>query len=243
LLHTADEETERQRDATGCLAIRPSIAENEKCRVNLRCSRIRSCFRPTAERRWNGRFCDPSATHRRPSSCRSSWPQVGPVRAPHASPRHIQGHTRPAPGPPHTQPVPLRTYLSATCALPGRHPACRSAPGTSRSERVCTRPRSPRSTSCGAAAGKWITHPPTRCPNGHTLGPGEVLVGHQACLGHELRSRRLPGCQFIEKGAKRDSSSSGRGGNGCRCCRCGPPVTVADEPYPNCKSGSRLTRT
>ena len=33
-------------------------------------------------------------------------------------------------------------------------------------------------------AGKWITHPPTRCPNGHTLGPGEVFVGHQACLGH-----------------------------------------------------------
>ena len=21
-------------------------------------------------------------------------------------------------------------------------------------------------------AGKWITQPPTRCPNGHTLGPG-----------------------------------------------------------------------
>jgi len=52
-----------------------------------------------------------------------------------------------------------------------------------------------------------------------------------------------PGCQFIEKGAKRDSYSSGRGGNRCRCCRCGPPVTVADEPYPNCKSGSHLTRT
>jgi hypothetical protein len=33
-------------------------------------------------------------------------------------------------------------------------------------------------------AGKWITHPPSRCPNGHTLGPGEVLVGHQVCLGH-----------------------------------------------------------
>ena len=32
--------------------------------------------------------------------------------------------------------------------------------------------------------GKWITHPPTRCPNGHHLGPGQVLVGHQACLGH-----------------------------------------------------------
>ena len=32
-------------------------------------------------------------------------------------------------------------------------------------------------------AGKWITHPPTRCPNGHRLGPNDVLVGHQACLG------------------------------------------------------------
>jgi len=26
-------------------------------------------------------------------------------------------------------------------------------------------------------AGTWIAHPPTRCPNGHPLGPGEVLVG------------------------------------------------------------------
>ena len=24
-------------------------------------------------------------------------------------------------------------------------------------------------------AGKWLTHPPTRCPNGHTLVTGEVL--------------------------------------------------------------------
>jgi hypothetical protein len=32
--------------------------------------------------------------------------------------------------------------------------------------------------------GKWITRPPTRCPDGHSLGPGAVLVGHQACLGH-----------------------------------------------------------
>jgi hypothetical protein len=32
--------------------------------------------------------------------------------------------------------------------------------------------------------GRWITQPPTGCPNGHRLGPGEVLVGHQACLGH-----------------------------------------------------------
>jgi hypothetical protein len=33
-------------------------------------------------------------------------------------------------------------------------------------------------------AGKWITRPPARCPNGHTLGPVQVLVGHIACLGH-----------------------------------------------------------
>jgi hypothetical protein len=32
--------------------------------------------------------------------------------------------------------------------------------------------------------GKWMTRPPTRCPNGHALGPGEVPVGHHACLGH-----------------------------------------------------------
>ena len=33
-------------------------------------------------------------------------------------------------------------------------------------------------------AGKWIIHPPTRCQNGHRLGRGEVLVGHQGCLGY-----------------------------------------------------------
>jgi hypothetical protein len=32
--------------------------------------------------------------------------------------------------------------------------------------------------------GKWIIHPPTRCPNGHEFGPGRTLVGYQACLGH-----------------------------------------------------------
>ena len=29
-----------------------------------------------------------------------------------------------------------------------------------------------------------IIQPPARCPRGHILGPNEVLVGHQACLGH-----------------------------------------------------------
>jgi len=33
-------------------------------------------------------------------------------------------------------------------------------------------------------AGEWITRPPARCPNGHPLGPNQVLVGHVACLGH-----------------------------------------------------------
>ena len=33
-------------------------------------------------------------------------------------------------------------------------------------------------------SGAWITHPPTRCPNGHDFGAGRVLVGYQACLGH-----------------------------------------------------------
>jgi hypothetical protein len=33
-------------------------------------------------------------------------------------------------------------------------------------------------------AGKWITHPPSRCPNGHSLNPNQVLVGHVVCLGH-----------------------------------------------------------
>src|SRR6478736_605632 len=33
-------------------------------------------------------------------------------------------------------------------------------------------------------AGRWITRPPSRCPNGHPLGPNQVLVGHVACLRH-----------------------------------------------------------
>jgi hypothetical protein len=32
--------------------------------------------------------------------------------------------------------------------------------------------------------GTWITRPPLRCPNGHQLGPNQVVVGHVACLGH-----------------------------------------------------------
>ena len=35
-----------------------------------------------------------------------------------------------------------------------------------------------------ATDGKWMTKPPYRCPNGHRLGTGQVLVGHVVCLGH-----------------------------------------------------------
>jgi hypothetical protein len=31
------------------------------------------------------------------------------------------------------------------------------------------------------SVGTWITKAPTRCLNGHPLGGGQVLVGHQAC--------------------------------------------------------------
>lgn len=30
----------------------------------------------------------------------------------------------------------------------------------------------------------WIVRAPQRCPNGHTLAAGQVLVGHAACTGH-----------------------------------------------------------
>ena len=43
----------------------------------------------------------------------------------------------------------------------------------------------------------WITHPPTHCTNGRRLGPGELLVGHQARLGdsggHTSCTWRTPG--------------------------------------------------
>ena len=35
-----------------------------------------------------------------------------------------------------------------------------------------------------STSGAWISAAAYRCPNAHMLGPGEVRVGHQACLGH-----------------------------------------------------------
>lgn len=31
----------------------------------------------------------------------------------------------------------------------------------------------------------WVVSPPIHCPNGHRLGPGRVLVGHQVCGGED----------------------------------------------------------
>jgi hypothetical protein len=36
----------------------------------------------------------------------------------------------------------------------------------------------------GRRGGRWITEAPTHCPQGHELGPNQVLVGHVACSGH-----------------------------------------------------------
>lgn len=38
--------------------------------------------------------------------------------------------------------------------------------------------------SVRTASGKWTTHSLITCPNGHSLGPNQILVGHVACLGH-----------------------------------------------------------
>lgn len=32
--------------------------------------------------------------------------------------------------------------------------------------------------------GGWMPYPPQRCPHGHPLGPGKMLVGYQPCAGH-----------------------------------------------------------
>ncbi|UVT31527.1 hypothetical protein SEA_MASK_95 [Mycobacterium phage Mask] len=32
--------------------------------------------------------------------------------------------------------------------------------------------------------GGWMTLPPRRCPAGHVLVPGRVLVGHRPCAAH-----------------------------------------------------------
>lgn len=48
-------------------------------------------------------------------------------------------------------------------------------------------------------AGTWITKPPQRCPNGHDLGPGRVLVGHVACMGHGGGGHTTWTCQACDE--------------------------------------------
>jgi hypothetical protein len=47
-------------------------------------------------------------------------------------------------------------------------------------------------------AGTWITKPPSRCTEGHPLGPGQVLVGHIACMGHGGGGHTTWACQTCD---------------------------------------------
>ena len=49
-----------------------------------------------------------------------------------------------------------------------------------------------------ATDGKWMSKPPSRCPNGHSLGPNQVLVGHVACLGHGGGGHTTWNCRACE---------------------------------------------
>jgi hypothetical protein len=41
-----------------------------------------------------------------------------------------------------------------------------------------------------STSGAWFTRPPSRCSNGHRLGAGWVLVGHQPCAQRMLDALR-----------------------------------------------------
>jgi hypothetical protein len=76
-------------------------------------------------------------------------------------------------------------------------------------------------------AGKWITHPPSRCPNGHPLGPGEVLVGHQACLGTAAGTPRGHAARAMRRSTGRRSTPSARRSMDRRPCA--SPATPAER--------------
>ena len=96
-------------------------------------------------------------------------------------------------------------------------------------------------------AGKWITHPPTRCPNGHPLGAGKVLVGHQACLGHGGGTPPGPAARAIRRCTGRHSTRTARRSMGLRQCvyprdtaEASTPSTGSTRLGPN-RSHRRLT--
>ena len=79
-------------------------------------------------------------------------------------------------------------------------------------------------------AGKWITHPPSRCPNGHTLGPDQLLVGQQACLGHGGGTRHGRAAHAIRRCSDRRSTSTARRSMGQRRCGSRPHGTDGETP-------------
>ena len=48
-------------------------------------------------------------------------------------------------------------------------------------------------------AGKWITHPPTRCTSGHRPGPGEMLVGIKPVSGTAAGTRRVRAAHAVRR--------------------------------------------
>ena len=93
----------------------------------------------------------------------------GPVRAPHAPPPDTQGRR---PVHPHTQPVPLRTYLSATWALPGQAPCLPARPGPA-AARGCAPAHTPCVATYFVRTGhvRLPSRPPPLCPHTRTRAP------------------------------------------------------------------------
>lgn len=57
--------------------------------------------------------------------------------------------------------------------------------------------------------GQWTEHAPTHCPNGHPLGPNQVLVGHAPCSAQHRGGHRTWICRT------------------CNTITYGPPLTDA----------------
>ncbi|WP_146221130.1 hypothetical protein [Mycolicibacterium moriokaense] len=69
-----------------------------------------------------------------------------------------------------------------------------------------------------STTGAWIVLAPEHCPNGRGLCPGETLVGHQACLGHDgghttwdLPHLRADGVRAAAQHALHDARRAGEG--------------------------------
>jgi hypothetical protein len=74
--------------------------------------------------------------------------------------------------------------------------------------------------------GSWMTRPPQRCPAGHRLEPGRMLVGHQPCstCAVDVTTWTCPECGAVVYGPSLNA--------GCRVsrrCSSGALVKVDDD--------------